>query len=788
MSLNIQDELIQHLEQNYNIEKELGRGGMGVVYLAQDRRLERPVAIKVLQLNQQGSNDMTEEMVERFQREAKVVARMSHPNLVGVYDVGEVGNYYYMIQEFADGKPLSDLIANNNTLPPPLVTSIGAQICQALMVAHEQNIIHRDIKPANIILSPKGVAKLTDFGIAQLNQDSGKLTQAGSMMGSLMYASPEQVQDASSVDTRTDVYSLGVTLYELLTGKSPYQAEQLSQVILEIMSGQDAPSASAHNPEIPESLSLVIQQAMRKPRDERYQSADQMNKDLNKLLQSAAGQTATFQITFAEGSDSGSSPRTRLGDSTLMRRTRIDQELVQELRTQSSWVPHLIKHWKKEALTQLKTQQVLDKVMEPNLFGAALSGALIVDDCQYLFIYNGFFVGAIDLESGVKGSDVFAKLPPESNKIELRLAEADQVLAPLLIANILEDKGEVVQSKLDSSLMDLAPLIENFASEDEPFTGYVVCSGENNVFYYGFDQGKQIFAGQAKEEGTPEDTFIHLTKLAVSEGILMNVYWAKPEVIGPSLKAMLADTRLQIGYKDENKSTLRTLCDQGDDELPIHLIREAKENIAIELKAESSPAIIINEKTFPLTQQIEKSVPYASAKWLVNEYFYLLNSSGNTGSLKYIYSWLPSINHFSLEESLKGDDGEHYRFSLVGRGQAPGDDFEKVLLLLRVGPGTKEDSNRFIDEVITVKKNLIKSGDIGGAIYISKKAFDTDALKLFYERTVEPRKKGFGLGALDRLTKYKGFVRIGMNRGFHLNLIEYSPENQNFEVIAPLLK
>lgn len=788
MSINIQDALIQHLEQNYNIEKELGRGGMGVVYLAQDRRLERPVAIKVLQLNQQGSNDMSQEMIERFQREAKVVARMSHPNLVGVYDVGEVDNYYYMIQEFADGKPLSDLIANNNTLPLPLVTSIGAQICQALSVAHGHDIIHRDIKPANIILSPKGVAKLTDFGIAQLNQDSGKLTQAGSMMGSLMYASPEQVQDASQVDKRTDLYSLGVTLYELLTGKSPYSSEQLSQVILEIMSGQDPPSVTEHNRDIPEALSLVIQQSMRKSRDDRYQSAEQMNKDLNTLLQSTAAQTTTFQITFAEGSDSGPTPKTRMGDSTLMRRTRIDQELVNELRGKSDWLQSITQSWKKESLTQLKTQQVLDKLMEPNLFGAAVSGALIIDESIYLLIYSGHFVGAINVKTGQQGSEVFAQLPEESQELELRLAEEEKALAPLLMANILSDNGEVVQSKLDSSLMDLAPLIENFSSEDEPFTGYVVCSGEKNVYYYGFNGGERIFSAQAQNSETSSDTYLYLTQLAVNEGILMNIYWPRPEVIGPSQERLLSEARLQVGYKDDTKSTLSSLCADSGDELPIHLIREAKENIEYTLKMDQDPVISIQDKQVHLSQQIEQSVANASAHWLLNEYFYLLNSSGNSNTLKYIYSWLPAIREFSFEESLTGEDGKDYRFSLIGRGQAPGDDFEKVLLLLRVGPGSKEATNRFIDEVITVKKKLTKTGDIGGAIYISQQAFDTDALKLFYERTVEPRKKGFGLGALDRLTKYKGFVRIGMNRGFHLNLVEHHPEKENFEVIAPLLK
>jgi len=787
MNLTMQEDLIQHLEQNYVIDKELGRGGMGVVYLAHDKRLERPVAIKVLQMAGEAGESLADEVVERFQREAKVVARMSHPNLVSVYDVGQVNDYYYMIQEFAEGRALSDLVHENQHLPPALVTSLGHQICLALNVAHEQGIIHRDIKPANIILSSKGVAKLTDFGIAQLNQkESGKLTQAGSMMGSFLYASPEQLQDASSVDERTDLYSLGVTLYELLAGKSPYNSDQLSQIILEIMNpGNQPQSLLTLNADIPETLNTIVMKALQKDREQRYQNANEMAKDLGLLLHGASAQPQKFQIAFSEGGDSS---RSRLGDSTLMRKTRIDQTLISQLRSLPQWLVSAVSEWKSETLTQLNLEQVLYKLMEPNLFGQAISGCLIVDQRYCLLLCGGHFVGAADLKDQILGESVFDVLPEKAASLELRVAPEDDLLAPLLMANVLHGQGDVVQANLDSSLMDLHPLIESFSSEEELFSGYMICQTQDNVFYYGYDQGRQIFASQARESGVDRKTWLRLSQLASNQGVILNVFWPQAQVIGPSAKKLLKGSRLAFSYLDEKKTTLQELCDLGKDELPIHLIRESKENINLDFQTDGSEAIVLKNQKFPLAQQLKNSIARRFSEWLVREYFYLLNSSGNANSLKYIYSWIPAVKEFRFGCELMGDDGNEYGFTLGIYGIIPSEGYEKLLFLVRVGKGTTEAMSAFIEDVTQVKKKLSKSGDIGGAMYISEGVFETETLKLFYERTVEPRKKGFGLGALDKLTKYKGFVRIGMNRGFHLNLIEHDADKQQFEVIAPLLK
>jgi serine/threonine protein kinase len=787
--------LLSSLEKNYTIEKEVGRGGMGVVYKGLDKRLERPVAIKVLNLGGGGESSQSQrlhnEAVERFRREAKVVARLSHPNIVSIYDVGEENNQYYMIMEFAEGKPLSSLIGEGRLVPAPVAASVAAQVCSALAYAHENQIIHRDIKPANIILSPKGTAKLMDFGIAQLHTEGAKLTQAGSVMGSIMYTSPEQLNDASRVDARTDLYALGVTIYELLTGQSPYKADSMSQLILEILTAKEEPNPLRRiNADVPEVLELIVERAMKKVPDDRYSSAQEMGTDLSRLLNTGQFTASThFNLSFNEGEGSTttqSRSASRLKDSTLMRKTSVDNELVKALKARREWIRTLLSEWKTENVSALGLKPVLAKLMEPSLVGPAFSGVLVIDAEIYLLVEQGLFVGAVNLLTGDLDAAVFSHLPEKPKSLELCLPPEGQNSAPALLAQILADSGQAIQQNLDSSLMDLLPLIENLSSSEESFTGYVTCHARQNIFYYGYENGKQLFAVQANPEIVATETWLELKTLAEEEGVLVDIYKPVPRLVGPSLNRILAQTQLLFNYADSAKTTLQTIVDMGSEEIPIHLIQEAKHNVQLQLQHPQSANLKVLGQALNTQSLVESSLHLRFSQWMIREYFYLLNSSGSINTLKYIYSWIPAIEYLAFEESLQGDDGKMHAFNLVAHGQVKGEKLKKVLSLICFGSGTEAEVNDFIDRVISVKKQLIKSGDIGGALYISSGPFDTDALKLFYARTVEPR-KGL-MGSLDTLTKYKGFVRIGMNRGFHLNLIEHRKDNQSFEVIAPLLK
>lgn len=275
------------LTDNYNIISQLGKGGMGAVYLAQDKRLDRKVAIKVLTLNENLSLEQKSEIIARFQKEAKAIAKLSHPNVVGIHDIGEDNGQYYMVMEFLEGRSIGSILDEEKKLPIQDCIDISIQICKALDYIHSNSIVHRDIKPDNIIITKNNVAKITDFGIAQNDSDQMRLTQDGTILGSIMYISPEQLRNSKDVDNRADIFSYGVTLYQMVTGKMPFEGETVGEVVTKILSNQPE-LPRKHNPDIPFELEKIIMKALNKDRNKRYQSMKEMEKDLNSLLKNTS--------------------------------------------------------------------------------------------------------------------------------------------------------------------------------------------------------------------------------------------------------------------------------------------------------------------------------------------------------------------------------------------------------------------------------------------------------------------------------------------------------------------
>lgn len=776
--------ILPGLAAHYRVHQELGRGGMGVVYLGEDTRLERPVAIKVLMLNNRADASHMQESVLRFQREAKVIARLNHPNIVSIFDVHQAGDQYYMIMEYADGQTLS-MLAGSRTLNPQQIARIGYQVCQALAYAHEHQIIHRDIKPGNIILTRRGEAKLMDFGIAQLQAEDARLTQAGDLLGSLAYASPEQVQDSGSVDQRSDLFSLGVTLYELITGKLPYQAKQLSALLLELLSNQPLPSVRGLRPEIPEALDQILQRATSKRREDRYQSAQEMALD----LASVSGDAALTGINLANTASFASTEaltRTSIKRSTLLTRTRINHDLIHTLERNRHWLLTLSESWQHEKISLLTLAQIFAKVTESSLFGQNFSGLILIEQHWICFVTDGYFTGAIDLLSDRQGPEIFAVLPAQPQSIELRLAPPNQAQLPLLLANLSLGQGIALHTQLDSNLFEAETLLASLNEDEQPFSGYIVCHTADNIVYFGYLQGEQIFASAVNPDESLRGDFT-MAQLMSTTGVVMSVYRSQPTLVGPSIQQILKQAHLQVNYANLRGTTLQTLAEQSEEEQAPHLVKEAKQNLQLGLNWEGVGQLTLAGVTLDARPFVEKSLNYRLAQWLLLDYFFSIHATGNTTTLKYIYTWIAATQSLWFEQELLGADGLARSFSIVSHGEIPGEGRAKVLHLARIGSGQVQDIEQFLADAISVKKQLIKSGDIGGALYLSTEEYSTEALKLFYARTVEPR-KGLGLGSLDKLTKYKGFVRIGLGRGFHLNLLEYHTENQQIEVIAPVLK
>lgn len=266
------------LGNRYTILEEIGGGGMAVVYKARDTLLNRIVAIKVLRPEFSGHNDF----VRRFRREAQAAASLSHPNIVSIYDVGQQNGLYYIVMEYIEGKTLKELIKLKAPMPPMEVIEIGKQICDALECAHKNKIVHRDIKSHNIIITPEGRVKVADFGIARATADT-TITNTGSVFGSVHYFSPEQAR-SDMVDERSDIYSLGVVLYEALAGKLPFEGQ--TPVAIALKQIQDSPTPISNIiPGFPEELEAIIEKCMAKSPDERFQSAAELKKELNEASQ-----------------------------------------------------------------------------------------------------------------------------------------------------------------------------------------------------------------------------------------------------------------------------------------------------------------------------------------------------------------------------------------------------------------------------------------------------------------------------------------------------------------------
>ncbi len=306
----------QKVNSRYEIIKTIGEGGMANVYLARDIILDRNVAIKVLR----GDLASDEKFVRRFQREALSASSLSHPNIVEIYDVGEDDGDYYIVMEYVDGKNLKQLLKKREKLTAAEVVDIMLQITSAMGVAHDSLIIHRDLKPQNILIKDDGEVKITDFGIA-MALNATQLTQTNSAMGSVHYFPPEQANGKGS-SLKSDVYSLGIMMYELLTGVLPFRGDNAVEIALKHLK-EPVPSIRNELPELPQSIENIIIKATAKNPKNRYANANEMHDDLITSLNRERENEPLITLKYDEGIDE---------EPIVVDKENVDEGIVREIK------------------------------------------------------------------------------------------------------------------------------------------------------------------------------------------------------------------------------------------------------------------------------------------------------------------------------------------------------------------------------------------------------------------------------------------------------------------------
>lgn len=389
----------QKINDRYQIIKSIGEGGMANVYLAYDTILDRNVAVKVLR----GDLATDEKFVRRFQREALSASSLSHPNIVEVYDVGEDNGQYYIVMEYIEGCQLKQLLKKRGRLTLSEVIDIMLQITDGLSVAHDAYIIHRDIKPQNIMILDSGLVKITDFGIA-MAMNSTQLTQTNSVMGSVHYLPPEQANGKGST-LQSDIYSMGILMYELLTGELPYKGDNAVEIALKHLK-EKIPSVREKFPEIPQSVENIIIKATAKNPKNRYADARSMNEDLRTCLDDTRVNEAKIVLPYPEFEDNNKKKETKNKESK--------ESIVKEV--------------KSEDLTKEKSD---NKILIT--LSAIFTGIVVVITCIIVFlpiITNQKEIKVPDV-TGLELTEAIGKLQDEGFKIadEQKETSSDEIPA-----------------------------------------------------------------------------------------------------------------------------------------------------------------------------------------------------------------------------------------------------------------------------------------------------------------------------------------------------------------------
>jgi len=556
------------LGNRYEILEQVGNGGMATVYKAKCHVLNRFVAVKVLR--EEFTTD--EEFVKRFNTEAQAAASLTHPNIVSVYDVGSEGDLHYIVMELIKGKTLKEIIKEDGAISWKWSVNVAIQIASALETAHKNHIIHRDIKPHNIIITEDGIAKVTDFGIAKAVSNS-TITAFGSTIGSVHYFSPEHARGGFT-DPKSDLYSLGVVLYEMVTGKLPFNADTAVSVALKHM--QETPKEPIElNPEIPKSINDIIMKAMQKDINLRYQTATEMLKDLSRA---AKNPTGDFVVMEKQENDFPTQRLSTIYDKSEVREDKKKVGFMKKHKILLITIGAILLF----ALTIFATSMLLNAfekkdVQIPNLVGKEQTQAKSEADGSKLI----FEIIGEEFSKEVPAGCIISQDPPYAENFAVK--EGSTITVVISKGRNLVEVPKVVGKKVDEAITELETLGLKVTVEEEynkkVQTGYVI---EQSV--------------EAKTEIDAGETVV----IKVSKGIETVIV---PNLIGKTedvAKDMITESGLKLRYvyTDVDESMPDGVVVYQDIDPNTEVEKDSYINISINvLPTEKKATVVVNIKS-----------------------------------------------------------------------------------------------------------------------------------------------------------------------------------------------
>ena len=497
----------QKISDRYQIIKAIGEGGMANVYLAYDTILDRDVAVKVLR----GDLANDEKFVRRFQREALSASSLTHPNIVEVYDVGEDHGQYYIVMEYVEGRHLKDLIKKRGKLTLSEVIDIMLQITDGMSVAHDSYIIHRDIKPQNIMILENGLVKIMDFGIA-MAMNSTQLTQTNSVMGSVHYLPPEQANGKGST-LQSDIYSMGIVMYELLTGKLPYKGDNAVEIALKHLK-EPLPSIRDELPNIPQSVENIIIKATAKNPKNRYADAREMHNDLLTCLDESRANEEKIKLPYKEFSEE--TKKTVKKENTEEKKENSKEKKKKEKPVESSDEVLAKQITKNDLKKQNKLLIILasiftllvvaittfvvlipaltvnKEILVPDVSGYTVDDAIkTLQDAGFTVASEQQKIASEEIELGkvVKTAPLAGTKRTKGTEVTLWVSEGDTkiTLENYIGSNYLEVKGKLealdVQVIVEKKSVEDANAVENVVIDQSPKEGEKVAKGDYVTLY-----------------------------------------------------------------------------------------------------------------------------------------------------------------------------------------------------------------------------------------------------------------------------------------------------------------